>query len=81
MSEVTAEVCATYSSENICGWGGTIRIRLCNESGSEYFVCLLAVPPGCPIAYCVDAASRKQCIPPEVWIEDEFRCEGRSMQL
>jgi len=73
-TEVTAKVCATYTSENICGWNGTVRIRLCNESGSEYFVYLLAVPTGCPLAYCVDAASRKECIPPDVWREHDFKC-------
>src|SRR6218665_277831 len=81
MSDVTAQVCATSTSTNICGWKGTVHIRLCNESGSEYFVYLLPVPPGCPLAYCVDAASHKECIPPEVWLEDEFRCGGRSRQL
>jgi len=74
--EVTAEVCASYSSSNTCGWSGTVRIRLCNESGSEFFVYLLAVPPGCPLAYCVDAASRKQCTPPLAWLPEDFRCES-----
>ena len=80
-TEVTAEVCATYSSTNVCGWNGTVRIQLCNESGSEYFVYLLAVPPGCPLAYCVDAASRKRCVPPLVWIPDEFKCGGMLVRM
>lgn len=75
-AEVIAEVCTTYSSSNVCGWNGMVRIQLCNDSGSEYFVYQLAVPPGCALAYCVDAASRKQCVPPLVWLPEEFKCGG-----
>lgn len=79
-SEVTVGVCSTFP-DNTCGWNESVRIRLCNEFGSEYFVYLLTAPPGCPLAYCVDAASRKQCIPPEVWLPDEFKCGGTSINM
>ena len=77
-TEVMVKACATYNFIDVCGWNGTVRIQLCNESASEYFVYLLAVglPPGCPLAYCVDAASRKQCVPPLVWLPEEFKCGG-----
>lgn len=75
-AETTAEVCGTYSTD-VCGWKGTVRIQLCNESESEFFVYLLTMPPGCAMAYCVDAASRAQCKPPLIWLQEEFKCGVR----
>lgn len=70
---VIRKVCATVHN-NDCWWSGNISIQLCNQAPDSFYVYQLAIPEGCPLAYCVDAATQKQCLPPLIWIQDEFRC-------
>lgn len=74
--ETTVQACATFDTQRICQWSGFVRIRLCSAFSERFYIYRLPVPPGCPLSYCVDAASRGSCTPPEVWISNEYRCGG-----